>query len=52
LIESTEVSGMDAFEEVLNLDEVAGLRNPFKERLVELLRSQGEELPPLGTEPS
>jgi hypothetical protein len=45
LIESTEVSGMDAFEEVLNLDEVAGLRNPFKERLVELLRGHGEEVP-------
>lgn len=33
LIESTEVSGMDAFEELVQLDDIARLRDPLKEQL-------------------
>jgi hypothetical protein len=45
LIESTEVSGADAFEEIVNLGDLANLRDPFREKLVELARLHGEELP-------
>jgi hypothetical protein len=45
IIESTEVSGMDVFEEVVRLEDVAQLQDPLKQRLVELIRSHGEELP-------
>lgn len=44
LIESTEFSGLDAFEEVVNLDDITGLRDPLKERLLEIARSHGENL--------
>ena len=38
LIESTEVSGMDAFEEIVNLEDIASLRDPLKERLLKLIK--------------
>lgn len=41
IIQSTEISGSDAFEEVVNLDELAALKDPFRERLMELVKSQG-----------
>src|SRR5262249_9788615 len=44
IIESTEIAGMDAFEEVVNLDDIAALRDPLKERLMEAVRSHGENL--------
>lgn len=44
IIETTEVSGTDAFEEVVNLEDIAALRNPLKERLAALVESQGERL--------
>lgn len=44
LIESTEFSGLDAFEEVINLEDIANLRNPLKEQLVELAQKHGENL--------
>jgi hypothetical protein len=31
--ESIEISGMDPFEEVVNLDDLVALKDPFKERL-------------------
>jgi hypothetical protein len=43
IIESTEISGMDAFEEVINIDDVAKLQDPLKEHLRGLLQSHGEE---------
>ena len=43
IIESTEVSGMDAFEEVVNVDDIPALRDPLRERLLEIVRSQGED---------
>jgi hypothetical protein len=44
IIESTEISGTDVFEEVINLDEVAALRDPFKEQLMELVRNHGGDV--------
>ena len=43
IIENTEVSGMDAFEEVVNLDDITGLRNTFREKLTELVEEHGIE---------
>ena len=40
VIESTEMSGMDAFEEIVNTEDVDKMRDPLKERLVELVKSQ------------
>lgn len=45
IIESTEVSGRDAFEEVVRLGDIVSMSDPLKERLIELVRSHGEELP-------
>ena len=38
IIESTEVSGMDAFEEVVNVDGIASLRDPLRERLLAIVK--------------
>lgn len=44
IIESTEISGMDAFEEIVNLDDVARLRDPLKEKLSALIKDyEGEQ---------
>ncbi len=45
IIESTELSGTDAFEEVINLEDVIKLRNPFKDQLEELVKAHGQTLP-------
>jgi hypothetical protein len=44
IIESTEISGRDAFEEVVNLDDLRNLKDPLKTQLVEIAKSHGEEL--------
>jgi len=44
IIESTEISGRDAFEEVVNLDDLRNLEDPLKAQLMEIARSQGEDL--------
>ena len=44
IIQSAELSGMDAFEEVVNVDDIARMRDPLKERLLEIVRSQAPEL--------
>lgn len=36
LIESTEVSGMDVFEELVHLEDISKLRDPLKEQLLEM----------------
>jgi hypothetical protein len=46
IIESTEVSGMNAFEEVVNLEDIVNLRHPLKDQLVELVKSHGVDIPP------
>lgn len=44
LIESTEVSGSDEFEEVVSVEEILKMSDPLRERLVALVRSQSPEL--------
>ena len=44
IIESAELTGMDAFEEVVKVDEIAGLSDPLKQRLLEIAREQAPEL--------
>ncbi len=42
IIESTEISGQDAFEEIVNLDDLRNLGDPTHTQLLELARSHGE----------
>jgi hypothetical protein len=39
LVESTDVSGMDAFEELVQLEDIAKLRDPLKEQLLEITKA-------------
>jgi hypothetical protein len=41
LIEHTEIAGTDAFEEVIDVSAIDSLRDPTRERLTELAKSQG-----------
>lgn len=43
VLESAELTGMDAFEEVVRLEEVSRLPTPFKTRLVEIVRAHAPE---------
>jgi len=40
VIESTELSGKDAFEELVTVSDIERLRDPFKERLLRVITSQ------------
>ena len=42
ILQSVELSGMDAFEEVINLDDIERIDDPLKNSLLELARSHGE----------
>ena len=44
IIESAEFTGMDAFEEVVKVEDIARLADPLKERLIEIARQQAPEL--------
>jgi hypothetical protein len=44
ILEVAELTGMDAFEEVVNVDDLAQLRDPLKDRLLEIARQQAPEL--------
>ena len=44
ILESAELTGMDAFEEIVNVDDLAHLRDPLKERLFEIARQHAPEL--------
>ena len=44
MIESAELTGMDAFEEVIKVEDIASLADPFKGRLIEIARQQAPEL--------
>jgi hypothetical protein len=44
VLESAELTGMDAFEEVISVEEIAQLADPLKERLLEIARKQAPEL--------
>jgi hypothetical protein len=44
VIESAELTGMDAFEEVVKVEDIAALPDPFKGRLMDIARQQAPEL--------
>jgi len=44
VIESAELTGMDAFEEVIKVEDIARLADPLKERLLDIARQQTPEL--------
>ena len=41
IVQSAELTGMDAFEEVVKVEDIAALGDPFKTRLLEIARQQG-----------
>jgi hypothetical protein len=43
VVESAELTGMDAFEEVVNPEDIAQMRDPLKERLVEIGKQYAPE---------
>jgi hypothetical protein len=46
IIESAEVTGMDAFEEVIKVEDIQQLRDPLREELLEIARQHAPELAP------
>jgi hypothetical protein len=42
IVESTEISGRDVFEEVVKPSEISILPDPYRDRLIELVKSHGE----------
>jgi hypothetical protein len=44
VIESAELTGMDVFEELVKVEDIARLGDPLKERLLEIARQQAPEL--------
>jgi hypothetical protein len=42
IIESTEISGTDTFEEIVNLEALTELKDPFKEKIIELAQLHEE----------
>jgi len=46
IIESTEISGVNAFEEVVKVADVIELRDPLSDRLIEMVNSYGDRLQP------
>jgi hypothetical protein len=44
ILESAELTGMDAFEEIVSVDDLSKLRDSLKERLLELARQHAPEL--------
>ena len=41
IIENTEISGMDAFEELINVEEIGRMGNPAKETLLDMVKAHG-----------
>ena len=41
VLQSAELTGIDAFEEVVNVDDITRLTDPLKERLIEIARQHG-----------
>jgi hypothetical protein len=44
VVESAELTGMDAFEEVVRVDDISRLRDPMKERLLEIARHHAPQI--------
>lgn len=43
LIESTEISGLNAFEEVVNAEDIVKMQDPFREKLLEVIQANAPE---------
>jgi hypothetical protein len=43
VVESAELTGMDAFEEVVNPEDIAQMRDPLKDRLLEIAKQHAPE---------
>jgi hypothetical protein len=43
LIESTEISGLNAFEEVVNAKDIVEMKDPFREKLLEVIKENAPE---------
>jgi hypothetical protein len=46
IIESTEVSGVNAFEEIVKVSDIIELRDPLSDRMIEMVNSYGDRLQP------
>ncbi len=44
LIESTEISGLNAFEEVVNAEDIEEMKDPFREKLLEVIKANAPEV--------
>ena len=44
ILQSAELTGMDAFEEVVNVQDLSRLRDPLKQRLLDIAKQQAPEL--------
>jgi hypothetical protein len=44
IIETTEISGSEEFEEFVKVSDVANLRDAYRDKLVELVKAQDAEL--------
>jgi len=44
LIESTEISGLNAFEEVVNVDDITDMKDPFRDRLLAVVEANAPDL--------
>lgn len=44
IIESTEISGLNAFEEVVNVEAIREMKDPFRERLLGVIRENTPDL--------
>jgi hypothetical protein len=41
ILESVEISGQEAFEEVVDVEAIANIQDPFKEQMIKLIKSHG-----------
>lgn len=46
LIQSTEISGMNVFEEIINVDDIVKMHDPLRNRLIEIVKGHGDNLLP------
>lgn len=44
LIESTEISGLNAFEEVVNAEDIEEMKDPFREKLLDVIKANAPEV--------
>lgn len=44
IIETTEISGSEEFEEFVKVSDISGMKDAFRDRLLEIVRAQGPDL--------